>query len=279
MFQKLWLSPLYLSASNKSQSHVSIWWEYFVRNARKGGPASPLGRHSWVVPLNSSLHSPLPSMFIPFILNIPSLGCRTPRNIHSVPMRTVCAKEMKGISYCSYSEVFYFFPFSRGKYYVEPPPPPSILIRNSCLVCWWYWFLRLHISCCYYPLWFCGLWRHITLKVILSFSEEHITSFFRVKPWRWKRDSRCPASPISTIKSYISLLKTPNKYTFTLKMATEMFTETLDNSQHSTMFIPESRSYTLNSSRENLMAGILSVSLQRCRNNINLVKSGEAKGG
>jgi hypothetical protein len=32
--------------------------------------------------------------------------------------------------------------------------------------------------------------------------------------------------------------------TFTLKMATVMFTETVDNSQHSTRLIPESRSYT-----------------------------------
>jgi hypothetical protein len=37
-----------------------------------------------------------------------------------------------------------------------------------------------------------------------------------------------------------------------LKMATAMFTETMDNSQHSTRLIPESRSYTLNSNRENL---------------------------
>jgi hypothetical protein len=34
-------------------------------------------------------------------------------------------------------------------------------------------------------------------------------------------------------------------------VATAMFAETLDNTQHSTRLIPESRSYTLNSSREN----------------------------
>jgi hypothetical protein len=34
-------------------------------------------------------------------------------------------------------------------------------------------------------------------------------------------------------------------YAFTLKMATAMFAETLDNSQHSTRLNPECRSYTL----------------------------------
>jgi hypothetical protein len=36
------------------------------------------------------------------------------------------------------------------------------------------------------------------------------------------------------------LLKTPNHYVFTLKMAVAMFAETLDNFQHSTLLIPES---------------------------------------
>jgi hypothetical protein len=35
-------------------------------------------------------------------------------------------------------------------------------------------------------------------------------------------------------------------------MATAMFAETLENSQHSTRLIPESRSKTLNSNRENI---------------------------
>jgi hypothetical protein len=39
---------------------------------------------------------------------------------------------------------------------------------------------------------------------------------------------------------------------FTLKMATAMSAETLDNCQHSTLLIPENRSSTSNSSRENL---------------------------
>jgi hypothetical protein len=43
---------------------------------------------------------------------------------------------------------------------------------------------------------------------------------------------------------YISLLKTPNQYIFTLKMATAMFVETLDNFQHSSRLIPESRRCT-----------------------------------
>jgi hypothetical protein len=49
---------------------------------------------------------------------------------------------------------------------------------------------------------------------------------------------------------YIKLPKTPIHYTFTLKMVTVMFAETLVNFQHSTRLTPESRSYTLNSSRE-----------------------------
>jgi hypothetical protein len=51
--------------------------------------------------------------------------------------------------------------------------------------------------------------------------------------------------------AYIWLPKTPNLYTFTLKMANAMLVETLDNSEHSTRLIPESQSYTLNSSCEN----------------------------
>jgi hypothetical protein len=43
---------------------------------------------------------------------------------------------------------------------------------------------------------------------------------------------------------HVRLLNTPNHYTFTLKMATAMFAETLDNFQYSTRLNPESRSYT-----------------------------------
>jgi uncharacterized protein YbaP (TraB family) len=39
---------------------------------------------------------------------------------------------------------------------------------------------------------------------------------------------------------------------FTLKMATGVFVETLDNSKHSTRLIPESRSFTMNTGSENL---------------------------
>jgi hypothetical protein len=56
---------------------------------------------------------------------------------------------------------------------------------------------------------------------------------------------------------HIKLPKTPNHYTFTLKMVTAMFGETLDNSQHSTQLIPERRTYTLNTSRENLITIIV----------------------
>jgi hypothetical protein len=47
-------------------------------------------------------------------------------------------------------------------------------------------------------------------------------------------------------------------------MATEMFAETLDNSQHSTWLIPESQSYTLNSNRENLRTRIIVINLLFC---------------
>jgi hypothetical protein len=44
---------------------------------------------------------------------------------------------------------------------------------------------------------------------------------------------------------YFRLPKTPNHHTFTLKMATAILAETLDNSQHSMRLNPESRIYTL----------------------------------
>jgi hypothetical protein len=50
---------------------------------------------------------------------------------------------------------------------------------------------------------------------------------------------------------YIRLPKTPNHNMFTLKMATSMSAETLEIFRHSTQLIPESRSCTMNSSREN----------------------------
>jgi hypothetical protein len=40
------------------------------------------------------------------------------------------------------------------------------------------------------------------------------------------------------------------------KMATAMFAETMDNTQHSTWLTPKSQSYTLNSRHENLMTRI-----------------------
>jgi hypothetical protein len=55
------------------------------------------------------------------------------------------------------------------------------------------------------------------------------------------------APPISILKSHCLpclLPKTTNHYTFTLKMATAMFVETLDNSEHSMRLKAESRSYT-----------------------------------
>jgi hypothetical protein len=57
------------------------------------------------------------------------------------------------------------------------------------------------------------------------------------------------ASPLlCSIKSnlpHTAYPETPNHCTFTLKMGTSMFVETLDNSQHSTQLTPESQSYTL----------------------------------
>jgi hypothetical protein len=64
-----------------------------------------------------------------------------------------------------------------------------------------------------------------------------------------KRMELDAAAPISTSSTYylphIRLPKRPNHYTFTLKMATAMFAETLDNFQHSTRLIPEGRSCTI----------------------------------
>jgi hypothetical protein len=47
-----------------------------------------------------------------------------------------------------------------------------------------------------------------------------------------------------------------SQYIFTLKMATEMFAETLENFKNSTRLIPESRSCTLNSTNENVRTRI-----------------------
>jgi hypothetical protein len=66
-------------------------------------------------------------------------------------------------------------------------------------------------------------------------------------------------SSIPTRRQLLALYrasKKSNYYILTLKMATEMSAKTLDNFQHSTPLIPESRSYTLNSSRENLRTRI-----------------------
>jgi hypothetical protein len=51
---------------------------------------------------------------------------------------------------------------------------------------------------------------------------------------------------------YIRLPKSPNHGIFTLKMATAVFSETLDDTQQSTRLTSESRRYTVNSSHENL---------------------------
>jgi L-2-hydroxyglutarate oxidase LhgO len=45
---------------------------------------------------------------------------------------------------------------------------------------------------------------------------------------------------------YIRLPKMSNHYTFTLKMATLMFAETFDNSQHLKQLNPKNQRYTLN---------------------------------
>jgi hypothetical protein len=52
--------------------------------------------------------------------------------------------------------------------------------------------------------------------------------------------------PTTYCLPYIRHPKMPNHYTFTLKMATAMFAETLDDSRHLTQLIPETRSYALN---------------------------------
>lgn len=61
--------------------------------------------------------------------------------------------------------------------------------------------------------------------------------------------------------SHVRLPKSPIHYTFTLKMTTTVFAETLD--QHSSRLTIESRSYKLNSTRENLRTRIFKVIGQR----------------
>jgi hypothetical protein len=55
-----------------------------------------------------------------------------------------------------------------------------------------------------------------------------------------------------------SLPKMPNHYTFTLKIATTLFAETLDSSQHSTRFNPESRSQHYETSFRKIIKFLLS---------------------
>jgi hypothetical protein len=64
-----------------------------------------------------------------------------------------------------------------------------------------------------------------------------------------KRHSSLTACPI------LGLQNSPH-YTPTRQMATAMFAETLVNTKYSTWLSPESRSYTLNSSRENIRTRI-----------------------
>jgi hypothetical protein len=70
----------------------------------------------------------------------------------------------------------------------------------------------------------------------------------------WRVPLLCPANhvfyiPLATYwLVYRVLVKRPN--TYSLKMATAMFAETLENPQHSTRLIPESRTGTFNPSRE-----------------------------
>jgi hypothetical protein len=73
------------------------------------------------------------------------------------------------------------------------------------------------------------------------------------------------------------LPKTSHPTTFTLKMATAMFAEMLDNSQHSMQLIPESRSYTLNSSREDLGTRIYCMTAIQDKQKVKLKVRGRVK--
>jgi hypothetical protein len=55
--------------------------------------------------------------------------------------------------------------------------------------------------------------------------------------------------------------KTPKHYMFALKMATTVFTETLDNFQHSTRLIPESRRCTYSCSKSNYTSWMMTYQM------------------
>jgi hypothetical protein len=61
-----------------------------------------------------------------------------------------------------------------------------------------------------------------------------------VSDWIAARSSTPPIATDHLL--YIRLPKTLNQYKLSLKMATEMFVETLDSLQHSTRLIPENQS-------------------------------------
>jgi hypothetical protein len=78
-------------------------------------------------------------------------------------------------------------------------------------------------------------------------SEGSIASLFRVLlSWddEFLRGVCNNLHGVTTKKTTVLAAKTPIHYIFTLKMATAMFAETLDNFQHSKRLIPDSRSCT-----------------------------------
>jgi hypothetical protein len=89
------------------------------------------------------------------------------------------------------------------------------------------------------------------VKVKISFSHGGMTVFWDTAPCNLVEFDRrfrgacasiirptahhqsAPSNPIRHLcLPYIRLPETPNHYTFTLKMANSMFSETMDNSQH-----------------------------------------------
>jgi hypothetical protein len=71
---------------------------------------------------------------------------------------------------------------------------------------------------------------------ILNPKEEKIQEDKKKKEGSWNSSSSSP--PVRTITAISPPTACPNKYMFTLKMATAIFIETSDNFKHSTLLIP-----------------------------------------
>jgi hypothetical protein len=100
----------------------------------------------------------------------------------------------------------------------------------------------------------CGCHLQVECAVFWAFLKTVCGAGSRLLPWIAPRS---PSPVITCSLPCIRFPKAPSLYTYTRKMATEMSAETLRNSRHLMRPFPERRSYTLNSSRENLRTGII----------------------